>query len=286
MGVTSPAERQYVSLFQAIGDNLRNRPYAWPQLKRGYTFASVTGQSRYELPGDFYRLLESNQWDTTNGFPMTGPVSDAEIVGSQNSAVVNTSSNRIYRLVGPVQYLFSTSPYSQRSAGSFEIDPAGANDTDIFYLGYLSCNWIWPREWVASTAYSAGDLRSVNGYIYICKTGGTSSTTRPNASTLLTDIVDGSVTWRVYTEPYLATAANGALNDNDICLFDWDLMVDGMVWAYKRAKGQEYLQLKQDWENQVKSAYARFNGPVRINMGDGGDDDRPWPFSAEGGWSV
>lgn len=284
MGVTSPAERQYVSLFQAIGDNLRNRPYAWPQLKRGYTFASVTGQSRYELPGDFYRLLESNQWDTTNGFPMTGPVSDAEIVGSQNSAVVNTSSNRIYRLVGPVQYLFSTSPYSQRSAGSFEIDPAGANDTDQFFMGYLSCNWIWPRDWVTATGYSVGDIRSGNGNIYIATSSGGSGATRPSHST--GSASDGGVTWAVYREPYLCAPANTALNDSDICLFDQDIMVDGMVWAYKRAKGQEYLQLKQDWENQVKSGYARFNGPVRINMGDGGDDDRPWPFSAEGGWSV
>ena len=66
VGSTSPAEQQYLSLFKFIGDNLRNRPYQWPQLKRGYSFNTSTGVSKYQLPGDFYRLLESSQWDVTN----------------------------------------------------------------------------------------------------------------------------------------------------------------------------------------------------------------------------
>lgn len=284
MGVTSPAERQYISLFQAIGDNLRNRPYAWPQLKRPYTFTTVTNQSRYELPGDFYRLLESNQYDTTNGWPMIGPITDAAMTARQNLAVVNITSSHSYRLIGPSGYLFSTSPYSQRSAGSFEIDPPGSNDTDQLFLGYISCNWIWPRDWVASTGYTTGDIRSGNGNIYRATTTGTSGATRPSHTSGTAS--DGGVSWIVYREPFLCTPANGALNDSDLCLFDQDLMVDGMVWAYKRAKGQEYLQLKQDWENQVKSAYARYNAPVRINLADGYDDEVDWPLSSGGSWPL
>lgn len=283
VGVSSPAEQQYLSLFQFIGDNLRNRPYQWPQLKRGYTFLTVTDERRYQLPGDFYRILESNQWDQTNQWPMRGPISDYNFT-VREFAVVSLQTRKAYRILGPVNYLFSTSPYSQRSQGSFEIDPAGQNDTDELFLGYISCNWIWPRDWEATTVYSAGAIRSGDGYVYRTAAGGTSGTTRPNWSTGSDS--DGSVTWTVYREPYLCNAANTALNDNDLCLFDEDLMIEGMRWAYLRAKGEDYEQERQDWEDQLRSAFARFDGPQRINMADELYDYFDWPNLPPGDWNV
>lgn len=284
VGVSSPAEQQYLSLFTFIGDNLRNRPYQWPQLKRGYTFTTTTNTRKYQLPGDFYRILESGQWDTTNLWPMRGPISDYQF-DIREFAVVSLQTRKAFRIIGPVNYLFSTSPYNKRSQGYFEIDPAGANNTDELFMGYMSCNWIWPRDWVANTAYILGNIRSGNGYVYRCTTAGTSGTTRPSVATGTE--VDGTVTWTAYTEPYLSTSTNTNLNDSDQCLFDLDLMVEGMRWAFFRAKKQDYEQERQDWENQLKSAFARFDGPTRVNMTDSLDEYwDEWPIGPTGSWSF
>jgi hypothetical protein len=283
VGVATPTEQQYLSLFQYVGDNLRNRPYQWPQLKRGYTFTTTTDTRKYQLPGDFYRILDSSQWDTTNNWPLRGPISDYNY-NIREFAVVSLQTRKAFRLIGPTNYLYSTSPYSQRSQGWFEIDPAGQNNTDELFLGYLSCNWIWPKDWVTNTVYAAGAIVSGNGYVYRTAAGGTSGATRPSVAT--GSVSDGTVTWTVYTEPYLCTPSNTALSDNDICLFDEDLMIEGMRWAYFRAKKMDYMQERTDWENQLKSAYARFDGPQRINVCDELGDDTGWPNVPSGNWDV
>lgn len=280
---TSPAEQQYLSIFRYIGDYLRNMPVLWPQLKRGYTFTTTTDERRYELPGDFYKLLESTQWDVTNNWPMRGPISDYNY-SIREFAIVSLQTRKAYRLIGPTNYLFSTSPYSQRSQGSFQIDPAGQNNTDQLFLGYISCNYVWPRDWVTNTVYSAGDIRAGNGYVYRTALGGTSGANRPDWSTGSDS--DGTVTWTVYTEPYLASPDNAALNDSDICLFDEDIMIDGMVWRYNQAKGREFQAQRVDWENSVKNAIARFNGPQRISMCDELKDYFDWPNIPQGSWNV
>ena len=283
VGSSSPAENQYLSLFKFIGDNLRNRPYQWPQLKRGYYFNTVSGVRQYQLPGDFYRILDSSQWDVGNQWPMRGPISDYNFA-VREFAVVSLQTRKAFRLIGPTQYLYSTAPYMQRSQGWFEIDPPGDTASDQLFLGYVSCNWLWPKSWIATTAYVLGDVVSGNGYVYICTTAGTSGTTRPSVPT--GTVVDGTVTWTVYIEPFDASAENTKLSDNDICLFDDDLMIEGMRWAYLRAKGLDYQQERSDWEQQLKSAFARFNGPVRINMADEFGDYFDWPNVPAGSWSV
>jgi len=284
VGVSSPAEQQYLSLFKFVGDNLRNRDCQWPQLKRPYTFNTQTNVSRYELPGDFYRLLLSDAWDVTNQWALRGPISDFQMQARQFS-VVGLQTRKVYQLIGPTQYLFSTSPYSQRSAGGFQIDPAGANNTDELFLGYLSANWIWPRDWVTATVYAAGSIRTGNGYVYRTAAGGTSGATRPDWSTGSDS--DGAVTWTVYTEPYQVDSSNTNLNDDDLCLFDDDLMIEGMRWAYLRAKGLDYQQERQDWENMVKGAISRFSSPSRVNLAD--DPYGIWdqfPLVPPGSWNV
>lgn len=277
IGATDPTARQYLSLFNFIGNNLRNRPYQWPQLKRGYTFNTILNERKIQLPGDFYRILESNQWDETNHWPLRGPISDYNF-NVREFAVVSLQTRKAFRIIGPTQYLYSTSPYSQRSQGWFEIDPPGQNDTDELFLGYVSCNWIWPKDWVASTVYAGGSIVSGVGQMYYTSAGGTSGSTRPNWQTGSGS--DGSVTWSVYHEPWTGS------DDSDLCLFDDDLMIEGMRWAYFRAKKMDYQQERTDWENMVKSAYARFNGPQRINMSDEFGDYFDWPNVPAGSWNV
>lgn len=286
VGVSSPSERQYLELLRYIGDNLRNRPFAWPQLKRVHNFTTSTGVGKYRLPGDFYRLLDSTQWDTTNSFSMIGPASDGYLA-ARKYAAINVVTRKVYQINGPIGHLYSTAPYSRRSSGYFEIEPAGQNNTDILTLGYLSCNWVQPIDWVASTAYTAGQVRSVDGYVYICTGNGTSGTTRPSDGTVDTDITDGTVTWRVYTEPYHCSHDNSLLTDNDLVLFDQDAIIDGMVWRYKQLKGLDFMELRAEWENQISAACGRFKGITRANMADHFDDALDeWPNMPLGNWNV
>ncbi len=283
VGVDSPAERQYLELFRSVGDNLRNRSYSWPQLKRGYTFTTVTNQSRYELPGDFYRLLRATEWDTTNQRSMMGPVSDHRFTANQYS-ILDTQTQKMFRIVGPTAHLISTSPWTKRSSGVFEIEQPGANNTDELFFGYLSCNWIWPKDWVTNTAYAAGAIVSGNGYVYRTAAGGTSGATRPTHTT--GSASDGTVTWAVYAEPYECKPSNSLLSDDDICLFDEDLMIEGLRWAYLQAKKLDYQQERQDWENMVKGAAARFEGPISVNMIDSFSEQDAWVTIPAGSWNV
>jgi len=283
VGVASATERQYLSLFKYIGDDLRNRPFPWPQLKRPYTFTTVTGKSRYQLPGDFYRLLMNNQWDVTNQWPLLGPVSDSIMTGRQ-FGVWEAATRRLYRIVGPTNYLFSTAPYAQRSASTFEIDAPGVNDTDELFLGYLSANWLWPRNWVAGQSYVAGDIRSGDGNVYRAATSGTSGNVRPNHTTGTAS--DGAVDWTVYREPYPCDSSNTNLHDDDFCLFDDDIMIEGLRWAFLKARGLDFQQERVDWDKAVINSSSRFHGTTRVNMTTEAGCYEEWPLTPPGSWPV
>lgn len=277
VGSSAPAARQFLSLFKFIGRELVSNPNGWSQLKRIYTFTTATGVSTYQLPGDFDKLLVGTQWGVTNKIPLSGPISDAQLA-FQTYGSVATSPFASYQINGAQGYIYNTTPYTQRSQGYFEISPAGQNNTDQNVIAYLSSNFVWPRSWVATTAYSLGDIRTGVNNMYICTTAGTSGTTRP--SVLTGTVVDGTVTWQVYTEPYTI------LNDADFCLLDDDLMIEGLRWAWYRAKKQDYTQERLDWERSVRSAVGRQNGACEINAGYNVNLNPDWPNVPIGNWSI
>lgn len=277
IGSTSPAARQFLSLFKFIGRELISNPNGWSQLKRIYTFTVSTGVANYQLPGDFDKLLVGTQWGVTNQIPLSGPISDAQMA-FQTYGQVAASPFSSYQINGAQGYIFNTSPYTQRSQGYFQISPAGQNNTDQNAIAYLSNNFVWPRDWIANTAYSLNDVRTGVNNMYICTTAGTSGTTRP--SVLTGTVVDGTVTWQVYTEPYIIS------NDSDFCLFDDDLMIEGLRWAWYRAKKQDYTQERIDWDRSVRSAIGRQNGPCEINAGYNVNLNPDWPNVPVGSWSV
>ena len=277
IGSTSPAARQFLSLFKFIGRELISNPNGWSQLKRIYTFTTATGVSNYQLPGDFDKLLVGTQWGVTNQIPLSGPISDAQMA-FQTYGQVAASPFSSYQINGAQGYIFNTSPYTQRSQGYFQISPPGQNNTDQNVIAYLSSNFVWPRDWAATTAYSLGDIRTGVNNMYICTTAGTSGTTRP--SVLTGTVVDGTVTWQVYTEPYTI------LNDADFCLLDDDLMIEGLRWAWYRAKKQDYTQERIDWDRSVRSAIGRQNGACEINAGYNVNLNPDWPNVPVGSWSV
>lgn len=276
---TTPAARQYVSLFKYIGDKLLEYPDGWSQLKRIYTFTSVTGQAYYQLPGDFHRFLYGTQWDATNQIPLAGPLSDARLA-FQTYGVNIATPFAGWQVNGAQGYVHSTDFYNQRSAGRFQVSPAGQNSSTSWAVAYVSRNYVWPTSWVVGQTYALNVIRSGINNIYIVVDAITSSTTRP--SVVQGDESDGDGVWQAYFQPYALTA------DTDIFVLDDDLMVEGMRWAWYEAKQQFSASsiLKAEWEKSVKSAIGRQNGATVINAGYDVTASWDWPIVPVGDWSI
>jgi hypothetical protein len=277
VGATTPAARQYVSLFKFIADQLLENSNGWTQLKRTYTFTTSLGVANYQLPGDFLRPLLGTQWGVTNMIPLAGPLSNARLA-FQTYGVNIATPYAGYQINGAQTYIYSTSPYTQRSAGYFQISPPGQDDTTENVIAYTSVNYIWPTDWVANTAYTAGQMRTGVNNIYYCTVSGTSSTVRLSATS--GTIVDGTAQWVPYHEPYPVTA------DTDILILDDELFIEGLRWAWYESKQQFQAaeRYKVSWESSVKSAIGRQNGPCVVNAGIDLNDSSLWPVVSQQNW--
>jgi hypothetical protein len=276
-GSTTPAARQFLSLFRRVGDELLKQPIGWPQLKRTYTFTTQTDVASYQLPGDFYRSLSGTQWGVTNQIPLYGALSDAQLA-FQTYGVSVVGPYAGFQLNGAQNYIYATTPYTQRSAGYFQISPPGPDNTTENVIAYISRNYIWPTDWVTATLYGASAKVAGVNNIYFTAAGGTSGATRPSWTT--GSSTDGTVTWSVYTEPYPITA------DTDICLFPDDIMVEGLRWAWYESKRQEFASIKAAWDSTVRTELGRANGNSVVNAGYDANLDNPWPVTPNGSWSI
>jgi hypothetical protein len=281
VAATTPAARQYVSLFKKIGSELLDYQDGWDQLKRIYTFTTTTDVANYQLPGDYLRMLTGTQWSVTNQVPLSGPLSNARLA-FQTYGVEIATPFATYQVNGAQGYIFNTSPYTQRSAGYFQISPPGQNDTDQNVIAYTSSNYVWPTDWLASTAgYVVGSkVTGVNNiYIATAITTGTSGTTRPSITS--GTVVDGGVTWAPYHEPYAPTA------DTDIALLDDELFIEGLRWAWFEAKQQFAMaeKIEKSWRNKVRNALGNKNGAVAVNAGIDVTAQHEWPLTPIGDWA-
>lgn len=278
VGATSPAARQYVSLFKFVAGELLDYQDGWDQLKRTYTFTTSTGVSNYQLPGDFLRLLTGTQWGVTNQIPLAGPLSNARLA-FQTYGVNIASPYSGYQVNGAQGYIFNTSPYTQRSAGYFQISPAGQDDVTQNAIAYTSCNYVWPQNWLPSTPYVVGNIRTGINNMYYCTVSGTSGTTRLSATS--GTITDGTCSWVPYSEPYPVTA------DTDIALLDDDLFVEGLRWAWYQSKQQFQMadQIEKQWRSMVRGALGRQNGAGVISAAYDMQSTFDWPVVPVGAWA-
>lgn len=279
IGATTPAARQYVSLLKRVASDLLEFSDGWWQLKRVYTFTTTLNVANYQLPGDFLRLLTGTQWSVTNQIPLAGPLSNARLA-FQTYGVNIATPFAGWQINGAQGYIFNTSPYTQKSAGYFQISPAGQDNVTQLAIAYTSCNWAWPRNWVTGTAYSLGDIRTGVNNIYICTDAITSSATRPSVTSGTE--VDGDGVWTVYNEPFALA------NDADFVILDDDLFIEGLRAVYYEQKQQFDLadRLKKSWLSMVRSSLGRQQGAVLLNAGYDVTDQWQYPIVPIGGWNV
>lgn len=171
---TTPAARQFTSLFKFIGEKLLDYQNGWPQLKRIHKFKTYLGISNYQLPGDFLRPLTGTQWGVTNQIPLAGPLSN-ERLAFQTYGVNIATPFAGFQVNGPQGYKITTTPYTQYSAGYFQISPPGQDSITENAIQYVSSNYVWPLNWVANTVYVSTNIRTVHDETWICTTGGTSA---------------------------------------------------------------------------------------------------------------
>ena len=61
------------------------------------------------------------------------------------------------------------------------------------------------------------------------------------------------------------------------------------VFGFDQAQSKkiDYIQERQNWEDMIKQCFARFEGQIRVNMGDELSSYRDlWPLVPVGDWSV
>lgn len=253
------------------------------------TAYSTAGPSVVNVNGNIYTCTTSGTSasrptpppNVVNGIGQDGNSMWANIIFSNWAATTVYSQGQYVKTSASRYYICVTGGTSGASDPTSEDNPV----TD----GTVTWNFIETSAWAAVTAYEYGDFVTSNSQLFMnisrVSDGSTSvsGAYAPNWSYTSNSWrqVDGTVTWSwnqgVYT---IAT-------DNDLILFDKDTVVDGMDWAFLRSKGLEYADKKASWESDIRSAFARFNGPMRINAADEfGDQFGAWPNTPSGSWDV
>ena len=245
---------QWLDLAIEVGEDIRAR-FDYPTLKQQYTFDTVSGQKRYPLPGNFHRLLLDTQYDQDNQWALIGPASDHSIAATENELITNDSYYK-FRVVGaPYQKVDETS--FDESDAFIELSPT-PSDARTLVFEYITNYWVFPVQWVASTAYTSGDLVSANGYIYKATSTGTANTTRPSGES--TTAGETGVSFQLWRNSY-----KDPVSDNDIVLFDRHIMTLGIYSKWLQVKGYDYTQVRVDYDRALKNDVARFQGKKSIN---------------------
>lgn len=266
-------------LFKYVADELLQYDDGWDQLKRVYTFTTSLGVANYQLPGDYLRMLTGTQWGVTNQIPLAGPLSNARLA-FQTYGVNIATPYAGYQVNGAQGYIFSTSPYTQRSAGYFQISPAGQDNVTQMAIAYTSSNYVWPTDWVAGeTSLPAGTLRTGINNIYYKRDALACGATRPSWTTGTSN--DGNAEWTVYNEPYPLTA------DTDFVLLDDSLFIEGLRYAWYESKQQFQAAQAYEarWRSSIRSALGRQNGATVISAAYDMQSTFDWPVVPVGGWS-
>lgn len=253
---TDPSELQLLHLIYEVCEELREKA-GWAQTKKVHTFDLETSKTFYQLPKDFYAPVLDTQWQTDTQRRMVGPVSDGAFTRLKYRSI--QPGDLTYRIWGP-----DMNPNS--SGGQFEVRPVPVASGDSMAFEYYSRNLFLPKHWVASTAYTSGVYVNNNGYNYLCDTNGTSSTTGPSGTDA--NITDGSTRWDYYGDAYETIKA-----DTDLCMYDDNLVILGLKYKWKDAKGEDFTQAQADFYKGIEIARGRLSAPVIGSFAGDGEPD-------------
>lgn len=251
---TDPNHLQLLHLLYAVGRDVRER-FNYPTFKKRFSFATVVGQKNNQLPGDFFRLINSTAWDESGSWQLDGPRDDSSIVQRDLGNIAN-GVNYSFRVIGLVDQVSTNAEFG--TTGAFlEMAPAPTEIRTIS-VEYVGSNFLMPKQWVTGQSVSSGDLRSANGRVYKSNTTGTTGATRPSHTSGTAS--DGTVTWQHWRGAY-----ETALSDDDIVLFDVNVAISGLRYQFKRSKGHDFTEELKLFNQAVNTSMSRFDGQRVIN---------------------
>lgn len=247
---TDLVAQQLLAAANRGGRELRTE-YDWPQLTKEYTFTLTSGTASYAMPADFDRFAFSTHWDRSNSWEMAGPISEMDWQAIK-SGVVTAPLRKRWRFKG-----YTTNQF-------FLADTPGADDDgNTMVFEYYTKNWLRPRLWAASTAYTSGEYAFYNGNYYTAGSSATSGSTPPTHTT--GSASDGTITWTYVSTPYERATA-----DTDVSHIDENLITLEIKWRYRAAKmldGWEVMKMEADAAAHRLSGANR--GATNINLNTG-----------------
>jgi hypothetical protein len=180
---------------------------------------------------------------------------------------LSTETQRAFRPFGP-----DFNPTTE--GGQFYIDPSPSS-TDTLSFEYITRTVFLPPHWYEGEALTGtGHYRNANGNIYISTTSATTGANPPSGTG--TNIGDGGVIWNYVSAPYETIRL-----DEDLCVFDDDLMIVGLQSRYMLANGQENSLIEEMFERMIDNSVSRWKGSYFTSLGAA---PGRWPNLPEGGY--
>lgn len=180
-------------------------------------------------------------------------------------------------------YVCTTGGISASSGGPTGTSSSAVTDGTVSWV-YCSAG-----SWTAETAYAGGTFIKIGSTYYKNTTpgiyaNGTAITGKVQPTHVVSSSTwketDGSTSWNFQLAPYEAL-----ITDNDLCLFDDEIMIAGLRWRYLQANRREYSDYQAEYYQMVDNAVSRWNEGKTVNMG-GDPLTRMRPNLAEGGFYL
>ena len=243
----------------------------WKTQKRIHTFTTTADRDAYPLPEDFYSMVGDTAYDRSASLRLQNSISDPR----WNDRLYG------YQLVGsPYGYrVFGPDINPSTDGGQFKLNPPAASTGITIGFEYRTANLFLPPNWTEGESIgSTGIYRNANGNIYVSASTGTCGSDIPSHTTGTVD--DGTVDWTYVTAPYETIRS-----DEDLSIFDDEVLVLGLMWRWKKSKGQDFSQERLDWEEAKRTAPSRWHGAYRGKLSRVSRQQRRYT-APDGGWSF
>lgn len=169
----------------------------------------------------------------------------------------------------------------QCSIGGTSASSGGPSGTSTTAETDNTISWIYRAltTWAGQTDFAEGDHILAGSNYYRVTEAGKSGSTQPTWTT--TTMSDGTITWTFKEAAYEAI-----VTDSDLCVFDDDLMIQGLKWRFLRAKGAGYADVKKEYEQMKDAAVNRWKSGMRFSIAGDENEGVTLPFIPEGSFEF
>jgi len=235
------------AMIELAAEEIRDS-FEWPELQKEHTFTLATNTASYALPADYNSTVNESLWNRDQNWELIGPLSPQEWQ-LYKSGLISDIPRQRFRIKGWGTNQFFIDP-----------TPSSSENGQTCAYEYMSRTCFRPKTWAASTSWTGMRYCSYNGYIFDRGGTGAATTGSDNAPTP-SDLTDGSITWTLYSSSFETIN-----HDNDECILDNKMIVDGAVWRFKRERGLDYEGLRRDAEAQIEISKVKLQGSETLSI--------------------